>query len=777
MFTAGQHFKDYSIERMLGESRLAFTFLAEGPGGQRVVIKVFKDEIFTRDEGFGQLMHPRNAIVSGAVTNRSHLSFYRVVASEEITPGELRAYLVREYVEGESLDDWRKSPRTWAEILAVLRKICEGLRHLHEAGLVHGGLSPQNVILDVNPEARREVLKITDFGTGASVLGHLPGLDDKFESEKSPFVPPWWDRPDQFETPATDIYALGVILFLLQRGMLPEGVPEDAAAPVQEALRGEYLKVEDFWADVESLNMDGESKGGEEQEEGRDEHAESEDAEGESAGQEEEGSTGTAPEVGPQVEIEGDGILREPSGLIYRLEKQFNETERLSFVLRNLDEEGRALTVKAVVILGSNRMRVEPTEISVPPGKQEFQIIPSTLPFQGKLEGQVTLEINFNESLARITRDILVCAEFKPLEHPQPAWWKWVAVPAASIALAAFIYFQFNTGFVPGKQESPGILPQTQEATRVREPDTKSSNNQQPTSAQPTEPALNPPSTETPITNPAFAESPSATEHSELPRQLTSVAPSAGVSPEAITPEKPPSSSGALPAQSSVPQEVPDLPPAHPERPPVADLSIQITRIRDNLLAKGEYQDAARELNDLNALNPGNKEVESLLGQLSKGLTVPSELIPSPGQGKVREGMITISSGGGFKLRFTPSDTCYLYIFQLDSQSKLDRLFPAAKAMTGDKPVQGGKAYLIPAGKQDYFVLDRNTGRETVYLVASRWPAMDLREPYEQLVKASEPAEQNRYREQLIAQLNARREECAEGVGGCFYREHVFSHR
>jgi hypothetical protein len=66
MFKAGESFKDYRIERILAESALNVSFAANSAKGEKVLVKVFKGEIFCTDDGFTYLKHPREAIVRKA---------------------------------------------------------------------------------------------------------------------------------------------------------------------------------------------------------------------------------------------------------------------------------------------------------------------------------------------------------------------------------------------------------------------------------------------------------------------------------------------------------------------------------------------------------------------------------------------------------------------------------------------------------------------------------------------------------------------------------------
>lgn len=97
----------------------------------------------------------------------------------------------------------------------------------------------------------------------------------------------------------------------------------------------------------------------------------------------------------------------------------------------------------------------------------------------------------------------------------------------------------------------------------------------------------------------------------------------------------------------------------------------------------------------------------------------------SQGKGEAHtiENGTTLNSGDHYKIVFTPDRDCYVYVFQVDSADQIFQLFPL-KAFKGVmvnnlNPVSQGKRYVLPA-ENKAFRLDRNTGRERIYFIASR---------------------------------------------------------
>ena len=127
-----------------------------------------------------------------------------------------RPYIVLEYLPGGTLEDRLSpgEPLPTDETARIASEVASGLAHAHARGLVHRDIKPGNVLFDAEGAA-----KITDFGIAQiedvptlTEAGTLLGTAAYMSPEQA---------TAQRVTPASDVYAFGVILYRLLTGRLP----------------------------------------------------------------------------------------------------------------------------------------------------------------------------------------------------------------------------------------------------------------------------------------------------------------------------------------------------------------------------------------------------------------------------------------------------------------------------------------------------------------------------------------------------------------------------
>jgi serine/threonine protein kinase len=138
-------------------------------------------------------------------------------------------FIVLEYIPGENLRDRlaRVGRLDVRSAVWAARQAAEGLAALHRVGFVHGDMKPGNVLVNAIGVAR-----LIDLG-----FSHRPGQNVElvkagFVMGTANYIAPELCRRPQRDTPAADVFALGVTLFECLTGQLPY-----PAATTDEALR------------------------------------------------------------------------------------------------------------------------------------------------------------------------------------------------------------------------------------------------------------------------------------------------------------------------------------------------------------------------------------------------------------------------------------------------------------------------------------------------------------------------------------------------------------
>ena len=156
-------------------------------------------------------------------------------------------YLVMELVDGIPITEWCTTERLPLEgRLRLFRVVCEAVQHAHRALVVHRDLKPSNIFV-----SRSGNVKLLDFGIAKLLDPVAWDLESTATRAEMRLITPDYGAPEQRQggptTTATDVYALGVVLYELLTGARPAafsttGVPRDdgTSAPItppSEAVR------------------------------------------------------------------------------------------------------------------------------------------------------------------------------------------------------------------------------------------------------------------------------------------------------------------------------------------------------------------------------------------------------------------------------------------------------------------------------------------------------------------------------------------------------------
>jgi eukaryotic-like serine/threonine-protein kinase len=150
----------------------------------------------------------------------SHPNIVSVVDFGE--DAQFGAYMVMELVEGEPLVSPGALPMSVKRAIDVLGQVADALDHIHKRGIIHGDVKAENILLTAEQAGasgtrRRRIVRLLDFG-----LARRPEHND---DESGVSGSPHYLAPERAAggppTVASDIYALGVLGYLLLTGTLP----------------------------------------------------------------------------------------------------------------------------------------------------------------------------------------------------------------------------------------------------------------------------------------------------------------------------------------------------------------------------------------------------------------------------------------------------------------------------------------------------------------------------------------------------------------------------
>jgi serine/threonine-protein kinase len=197
----------FEIVREIGEGGMGVVYEAyDRKRNQRIAIKSAKT-------GFRRLLTPE--LESALQVRHPNICLVNEIHSAATVHGEVD-FLTMEFLDGESLSDALSSGTKFSqeEALEIARQLCAGLAEAHRSGVVHRDLKSANIILCRSEDGKFRAV-ITDFGlAGAGMMG-----SSQLAGTPRYMAPELWEGEPASK--ASDIYALGVILYELVTGYQP----------------------------------------------------------------------------------------------------------------------------------------------------------------------------------------------------------------------------------------------------------------------------------------------------------------------------------------------------------------------------------------------------------------------------------------------------------------------------------------------------------------------------------------------------------------------------
>jgi serine/threonine protein kinase/Flp pilus assembly protein TadD len=209
----------YKLLSVLGEGGMGVVYLAEQaePIRRQLALKVIKPgmdskRVIARFEAERQALalldHPNIAHVYDAGTTETG-----------------RPYFVMEYVKDLSITEHCDHHKLNIEQrLRLFQQVCLAVHHAHQKGIIHRDIKPSNILVSMQDE--KAVPKIIDFGVAKAIS--RPLTERTLLTEDSQLLgTPEYMSPEQADMAnedidtRSDIYSLGVLLYVLLTGVLP----------------------------------------------------------------------------------------------------------------------------------------------------------------------------------------------------------------------------------------------------------------------------------------------------------------------------------------------------------------------------------------------------------------------------------------------------------------------------------------------------------------------------------------------------------------------------
>ena len=222
----------YRVLRELGKGGMGVVYLAvrdDGAFRKNVAIKLLRGDVVT-PEFIERFRNERQVLA-----NFDHPNIARILDGGDTTEG--MPFYVMEYVEGRPIDRYCDEDKlSLNDRLKLFQKLCGAIGYLHQNQVIHRDLKPGNILVSTEG-----VVKLLDFGI-AKQLG--PASMELTTADGTPLTPAY-ASPEQFTGRAdarSDIYTLGVILYLMLTGRLPD---QGTIKPPSESVNEDFQRTQE----------------------------------------------------------------------------------------------------------------------------------------------------------------------------------------------------------------------------------------------------------------------------------------------------------------------------------------------------------------------------------------------------------------------------------------------------------------------------------------------------------------------------------------------------
>jgi serine/threonine protein kinase len=221
---SGRRIGPYIVDRELGHGGMGVVYLASRADEFRhsVAIKVVRGHVA------GAGMHQRFRQERQILADLDHPNIARLIDGGTLDDGS--PYVVMEYVEGVPINQYcEERALSLNARIALFRQVCAAVHYAHQHLVVHRDLKPRNILV-----THDGVPKLLDFG-----IAKLIHADDE-DQTVTRIMTLESASPEQVRgepvTTATDVYALGVMLYGLVTGKSPYDVPSHTPHELTRAI-------------------------------------------------------------------------------------------------------------------------------------------------------------------------------------------------------------------------------------------------------------------------------------------------------------------------------------------------------------------------------------------------------------------------------------------------------------------------------------------------------------------------------------------------------------
>ncbi len=209
----------YEITRMLGRGGMGAVYQGTQKSLDRTVaIKILSNDLETADASFAE----RFKNEARAMARLSHPGIVAVFDSGETANGLL--YIVMEFIEGTDVARMlAQNKRLHTEhAMAITAHVCDALAYAHERGIIHRDIKPANIMVGYDG-----VVKVADFGLAKMSKSGESGLTQSGMAMGTlHYMAPEALMLGSAVDHRADIYAVGVMLYQMLTGKIPQGLFE-----------------------------------------------------------------------------------------------------------------------------------------------------------------------------------------------------------------------------------------------------------------------------------------------------------------------------------------------------------------------------------------------------------------------------------------------------------------------------------------------------------------------------------------------------------------------